>query len=184
MAITQGEIIVGAAGDDISEPNRVEEIVRCYQSGTSKSFSIYSDASLIDQNGTEQGYYSVGCPAGAFEPVSFAKRKFHGVLGATHAWHRSLFELFGPLPKNLTYEDDAIPFRSALIGEVAHIPTALVKYRRHEGSLTHRGKNLRQKEIENMKRFIVLYESNLLDLLCYHHFIAENYDLKETLVFA
>lgn len=179
VELAHGDLIVGAAGDDVSEPERTSVIVECYLSSKQVSCSIYSDATYIDEAGNPTGYYSVSLPNGSFLPLAYAKRKFHGVLGATHAWHKSIFEQFGPLPSSLTYEDDAIPFRSALIGEVIHIPKALVKYRRHNGSIMLEKKGPIEKQLLNLNRFIFLFESNLTDLMHYYFFIKKDDDLKD-----
>ena len=179
MELALGELIVGAAGDDISEPERTALIVDYYYLHNKVPCSIYSDANYIDNSGNSTGYYSVACPKGSFQPIPYAKRNFHGVLGATHAWHKSLFEKFGPLPPNLTYEDDAIPFRAALIGEVIHIPKPLVRYRRHDASIMCVINNPAEKQLLNLKRFIFLYDSNLADLMHYCLFIKNDFILKD-----
>lgn len=174
MSLAHGELIVVAAGDDISLPERASVIVEHYLASGQVSCSIYSDAFYITETGEQVGYYSVACPKDAFLPATYAKRKFHGVLGAAHAWHRSIFELFGPLPSKLTYEDDAIPFRAALIGQVIHISKPLVKYRRHDTSIMSKEKGLIEKKILNLNRFIFLFDSNLKDILHYSFFINKD----------
>ena len=179
MQIASGEWIVGAAGDDVSEPHRVDEIVQCFLASGKAACSIYSDATYMDELGNLTGYYSVARGEGYFEPVSYAKSDFHGVLGASHAWHSCLFERFGPLPSEITYEDDVIPFRAALLGTIAHIPRALVKYRRHETTIMRQSSNLIENQLFHQNRLIMVCDSNLKDLLNYSTFVDQKYIEKD-----
>jgi hypothetical protein len=55
-----------------------------------------------------------------------------GITGASNAWRRKVFDVFGPLRPDLVFEDRVIAFRAALLGEIRHVPEPLVYYRRHE----------------------------------------------------
>ena len=59
------------------------------------------------------------------------------ILGATAAWSRSLFERFGPIREDLTYEDMALGFRARLSGGISFIGAPLIKYRLHDHNLHH-----------------------------------------------
>ncbi len=179
MKLMQGDLIVVAAGDDISEPKRTEVIAKYYLSHGSITCSIYSDAYYIDENGSYKGYYSVARSKEYFNPIPYSKGNFHGVLGASHAWHKCLFETFGPLPPNITYEDDTIPFRASLLGEVIHIPQALVRYRRHNSSVMNQANNAIEKRLLHLNRFLLVYDSNLRDLMHYCFFINHDFLAKE-----
>jgi hypothetical protein len=54
-----------------------------------------------------------------------------GIAGASNAWHRKVFDVFGPLQHEVVFEDRVIALRAALLGGIRHIPKPLVKYRRH-----------------------------------------------------
>jgi glycosyltransferase involved in cell wall biosynthesis len=179
MTLAKGELIVGAAGDDISVPERVSVLVEHFLARGKSLCSIYSDADIIDAEGKGAGLYSVGHPKDYFQPVSYAKHKFHGVLGASHAWNKGLFDVFGPLPAAITYEDDVVPFRAALMGEVIYIPKPLVKYRKHDGSLMKVNNNPREEHRRNQQRHIEVYENNLRELLHYCNFINSNFSGKD-----
>jgi len=43
-----------------------------------------------------------------------------GAVGASSAWHRRLFEVFGPLPEYLYEEDVVLPSRALFLSGVAH----------------------------------------------------------------
>jgi len=129
-----GEWIVLAAGDDISSPDRCEVI-----SETAKSDSgIFSVLSFCEVIGT-----------GLVDTES-APRISEEWIGSTEAIHREIFRKFGPLLPTTYSEDWAFLFRAQLLGGTALIEKPLVKWRRHEASLTsgfYRAKVLKQMEI-------------------------------------
>jgi len=135
MQLAKGQLIIAAAGDDISLPNRVEKIYQTYKSSDGTAKSIFSNARIIDDMGTPKGFYF----SNAFSPADFmlkliANRDFI-LIGASHAWSRDVFDLFGPLLTPLTCEDMVIPFRSALIGSICYIDEPLVIYRSHQNNV-------------------------------------------------
>lgn len=125
--LSTGDIIVAAAGDDLSEPQRCQRIIETF---------VEEDPLLLCS------YVKVIDPAG--QPVSgnFRTALFYGdgwtlkqvarskslYIGATGAWHRSLHAGFGPMAPG-TYEDLVLGFRAALHGRVAVIHEELVSYR-------------------------------------------------------
>lgn len=133
MEISNGELIVPAAGDDVSLPTRAEELVKVWSKG--ENFSVYSSYFIVDENGIDRGVWS--------EPelasVGFRLDKLRsGVmrgLGCADAWSRAVFDTFGPLPEGIVSEDVAIPFRATLLGQIAYLDKCLVKYRRHNANV-------------------------------------------------
>lgn len=131
MELARGELIVAAAGDDVSEPQRVEELVRVW-SGEG-AFSVYSGMLVIDEEGREKGAFTSAKPKPLGSLEELVRHK-SGVYGCTHAWDREVFDFFGPLMEGTVHEDLAIPFRSSLLGGVSYLNECLVKYRRHEAN--------------------------------------------------
>jgi glycosyltransferase involved in cell wall biosynthesis len=130
MALANGEFIVIAAGDDVSLPERTEHLMRTFAEAEDIMVA-FSDWIEIDGDGEEK---KVGCaspPDHFTELPEMCRNKFRGVTGATAAWHRSVFDVFGPMQKNITFEDRVIAFRAALLGEIRYLPEPLVRYRRH-----------------------------------------------------
>lgn len=128
MELAQGELIVVAAGDDMSLPERTETLVKVWLGCDKKTHSLHSSAYQIDVHskiiGTiENNYFKY--PVG---PESFVANNCH-VIGATHAWSSKIFEIFGPLMPEIIHEDRTIPLRAALLGEIKYINQPLVKYR-------------------------------------------------------
>ena len=141
MEITGGRLIVAAAGDDISLPERTEKLVRAWLRGG--VFSVYSNYAIVDEKGVDTGEIEGDIASEATR--SWQDRVGSGVLrgvGCAHAWDRTLFDVFGPLPESLVQEDIAIPFRAALLGEVSYIDERLAKYRRHDVNVWKRRNDL------------------------------------------
>ncbi len=134
MTIATGDLIVSAAGDDISLPHRVERLL-AYLREHPQCYSMHSNKVVIDRYGKElrtwipQGQLPEACSLENIVTLGV------GVLGATHAWRREVFDFFGPLDERVIREDAAIPFRSALLGDVCYLDEVLVRYRRHDSNL-------------------------------------------------
>jgi glycosyltransferase involved in cell wall biosynthesis len=133
MELSSGDIVVIAAADDISVPDRVETIVQTFSA--TNALLVHSDVT----------------PRGSVADVAAFERTIPGILfladwdvercatsmslyiGATGAWRRELFDQYGALPQKDCYEDLILGFRAALSGRVAHVARALVEYRVGQG---------------------------------------------------
>lgn len=176
MELTSGELIVAAAGDDVSLPSRTEELVSTWTRGG--VFSVYSNMIVIDAEGNEKGSFADIAP----EPIQSWQemvRFRRGIFGCTHAWDRAVFDKFGPLPKGVVHEDFTIAFRAALIGTVVYVNKCLVKYRRHSANIWKDKSTIPQMDLPEFARHEVAraqmdyihYGSLLRDM---HHFMREN----------
>lgn len=142
--IARGEWIVVAAGDDISMPNRVEQIVRVIEEYP--DINMVSSALIaMDDQGNRKSESCVFQTEDGVEPskvfitgmTELINDKAPRVHGATLAYSRKLIEAFSPMPGNAVYEDAIFRFRSALLGTKAHINQPLVLYRTHPGQTTN-----------------------------------------------
>jgi glycosyltransferase involved in cell wall biosynthesis len=134
--LSRGELVVGAAGDDISFKDRTERVYRAWVESSQTAFSIYSNMIVIDSIGSEKGVWNDGSIAS--HPPSCAVAVAWGdagVYGCSHAFHRKTFDIFGPMDDRVVHEDEAIPFRSLLLGTIKYLDEPLVYYRRHENNL-------------------------------------------------
>lgn len=134
MELTRGELIVVAASDDISLPQRTQRVWQTYDDSGGKAMSIYSSFLMIDEQGRQQEIVRKPPNETAYDLEAYIKAG--GVCGCSHAWHRRVFDIFGPLYPGTVYEDKAIPLRSVLLGEIRFIDEPLVLYRRHSQSIT------------------------------------------------
>jgi glycosyltransferase involved in cell wall biosynthesis len=139
VELAQGELIVGAAGDDISLPQRTQALYDAWERSGRRATSIHSNFVQIDEGGRQMArVYHPSCDGAtqelidqAVEPLAYARTLEPVVFGCTHAFARGLFSMFGDLPANIIHEDNALAFRSALGGRLLYVNQVLVKYRVH-----------------------------------------------------
>lgn len=129
----KGEFIIAAAGDDISLPERTEELVRYWQAGAS---GVFSNASLIDAQGNSRGLFVRAGYRHKRDWRTMALDGTHGAWGCSFAWEKRVFDIFGDMPENILGEDAVIPFRCALLKGVAYVDEPLVQYRDHGGNVS------------------------------------------------
>ncbi|MCX7512758.1 glycosyltransferase [Frateuria hangzhouensis] len=133
VPMTRGDIVVMMAGDDMSHPHRVATILEAFRQRPQATV-LGSDFDGIDDNGRP-------CE------VSFRQRpevfgldyyvnigRLIGLLGATLAFRREVFERFGPLRGPI--EDNALSLRGALLGDCLNLRQPLVRYRQHANSVS------------------------------------------------
>lgn len=133
--LAKGEWIVVAAGDDISVPERVSEVVKAARAD--ERINLVSSAlTSIDSKGVEMGLdHLSSCDSNMLSDVVVTglPELLAGTSpyahGATLAYSRKLIDAFPPAPADAVYEDAIYKFRSALAGWRAHIDKPLVKYR-------------------------------------------------------
>ena len=127
VSLARGEFIVVNAGDDASLPHRTRRMVDTWLASGRRAHCIHSDCFMVDPQGDVD---RIAKPRAAMqrdpEPVEIA-RHYHSAIGATLGWSRDVFTRFGPLHGEALIEDHVIPFRAALLGEVAYIDEPLVQ---------------------------------------------------------
>jgi len=170
MTLVKGALVVGAAGDDISLPERTEKLVEAWAASQFQDISIYSNMMVIDAEGNEVGVFSdKPFTAEKLSLLSLSSGR-HSVFGCTHAWSKNLFDVFGPMDEAVIHEDVVIPFRATLIGTVKYINEPLVLYRRHgENIWKSRKEIINPKVLHNYLQFhsrgeVAIYETRLHDL--------------------
>lgn len=132
MSFIKADFYIIMAGDDISLPNRASKLVSAYLENQGKAFSFHTSVTKISPKGTELGLGSPPLSESTCDPVKYAK-SMALIIGATHAWDRKVFDIFGPIKYNEAYEDLVIAFRSMLLGGTHYIDEPLVKYRYEVG---------------------------------------------------
>jgi hypothetical protein len=129
VPFTSGELIVLAAGDDVSLPNRVAQLAEAWEASGRQAHALNSDLQQIDEHGAR------GTVLGGFTGLSritlqdFLDRPA-GFFGASAAYSRAVFERFGPLDPFNIFEDQVLPFRAAMLGHAAVVAEPLVLWRR------------------------------------------------------
>jgi glycosyltransferase involved in cell wall biosynthesis len=128
-----GDIIIPGAGDDINRPNRVAAIVDAMV--THNVTMVSSDAIIIDQNGKMLSRLFL---KPKIAPTLDQIFRYGSVFipGAGNAYHREIFDKFGPLPENIENEDDQWPVRALLLRGIFVINEPIFYYRMHSASLS------------------------------------------------
>lgn len=133
----QGELIVLAAGDDISEPHRVERLVAAWVGEGRPSGILHSAVFTLPDNPALSGnLLEDGATFGSMSPLGVVRNDGEGVLGASMAFTKDLFSRFGPLPPGTLFEDRVLGFRAILTGKVCYLREPLVRYRIHDGNVS------------------------------------------------
>ncbi|WP_165498805.1 glycosyltransferase [Chlorobium sp. N1] len=133
-ALSSGELIVYAAGDDVSLAVRTEKMVERYLASGRRATLIHSSVSLMCEGGAIEG---IRVPPIIEGGMGLAEMAESGalIIGATVAFTKQIEGVFGPITHERCIEDLVMGFRSALIGGIEYIDEPLVLYR-HEGGLT------------------------------------------------
>jgi len=129
VSIAAGQLIVEAAGDDISLPGRVQQVAQAWEQ-TGRRVDLIAHA-LIDMSsdGVDRGTIRVDDLARWRSADDWVARRPY-VIGAGHAWTRRLFDRFGPLGDGIAYEDQVLTLRALLSGGALTIHEPLARYRR------------------------------------------------------
>ncbi len=139
IAMTSGELIFTAAGDDISAPNRISTIAKAWLDDGKKADLITSDLQKIRIDGSNAEKIIVADLSFWDTPEKWIRKRPY-VVGAAHAFTRRLHNLFGNFNPELVYEDQVMAFRASLAGGGLKIHEPLVMYR--EGGISQDKSNL------------------------------------------
>jgi len=139
-----GDIVVVAAGDDISRPDRAEKLVEIF-GRRPDALAVTSGYDLIDEEGR---LLQANCIAPVLGAAARAKSAFIAgldmgdyveVQGSTASYRRSLFDTRLPEWDLLFSEDNLLNFLAYLNGGcVFQTPLPLVEYRRHSAAVGNR----------------------------------------------
>ncbi len=132
---SNGDFIVVAAGDDISYSNRASRLVDAWQRSGRLALSVFSNVDIIDESGEKVSVWNQsGSSPSATTPEVATSRGSVDLYGCAHGFDRRIISDFPPLRPDIVHEDEVLPFRSLLLGEIAYIDTPLAAYRRHGGN--------------------------------------------------
>jgi len=124
-----GELIVMAAGDDISDPFRTERLVSSWLSSGGGTAVLFSDFLAVDTDSRVVPGFSEQVFRGELTLSRGIEGKI-SVLGATTAYTRDAFDSFPPIEKSVIHEDRVLPFRVLLLGGIGVlVDEKLIKYR-------------------------------------------------------
>ena len=129
MKACSGELIVTAAGDDFSLPERVQSLVSAWEATGRKADLVASHVVDLDHDGNLHDVIRVDDLA-PYRGVDDWARKRPYIIGAGHAFTRRMMERFGPLLPGVFYEDQIMVFRAIVSGGAVTVDAPLVHYRR------------------------------------------------------
>lgn len=143
-ARARGELLVIAAGDDVSMPQRCERVVQAWLDHGRRPDLIATGLIDIDAQGHTHDPIVPDDLQNWRTPADWAARQPY-VIGAAQAWTKRLFDRFEPLPEGTVAEDLLMVFRAIGSGGALTLREPLVHYRR--GGVSRRVRNLHARDV-------------------------------------
>lgn len=143
LSLAKGELVVCQGGDDVSMLTRTK-LLHEYWLENGKPMGICSDVEFIDSSGkklttasnvsdwwnTQKIKIQAFIDAGDFQSVDLLTSQIE-LLGCSSAYDRKIYDIFGPIPKSVVYEDTVSSFRASIAGKIGYLNKTLVYYRQH-----------------------------------------------------
>ncbi len=164
-----GQLLVLAAGDDISLPDRVDSMVQGYWRSEGAAMVIHSSATKINRLNEEMGILIPPCIKKPLSTIELARSESIYV-GATAAVSQSLYKEFGPILFKDAYEDLVFGFRAAIKNSLYYVDKPLVKYRVDVGISAQRKHGLLNlssrigSRIKNLNTILAVFEQRQADI--------------------
>ena len=168
-----GQLIVVAAGDDISLRSRAASL---YQSWIDygKPYMINSRWKSIDQSGNqlsavaepqerESGLLSAG-RSNISVIEDYLNGKPFSLIGATAAYSQELIRSFPKLDDDVISEDVLLCLRSLLLSDILCVDDALVLYRQHDSSISNINGSGAERFVVWSVRYVPTFECFYKDL--------------------
>ncbi|MES2628601.1 MAG: glycosyltransferase [Bacteroidota bacterium] len=134
-----GEWIVVSAGDDVSLPERVSELMDI---ATEDTALIHGRPLAIDDKSVqfefEERFEKVNLPILERNDVEETILSYTCVRGATMAINRKFLRFWGGFIPGLVNEDVILAYRAQFWGKLVYTRKPLIKYRVHDESLSNR----------------------------------------------
>lgn len=144
VALSHGELLFIAAGDDISLPERCARVVDAWLAAGRRPDLISTQLVDLDAQGRTHATIAPTDLSTYRNAADWLARPPH-VVGAAQAWTRRVFDRFGPLPAGTVAEDWLMVFRAIVGGGAITLPEPLVQYRR--GGISRKRRNLRAGDV-------------------------------------
>lgn len=142
-ALVTGELIVLAAGDDVSMPHRTARLVERWISLGERTVVLCSDFEAMDMASRPVDLLGESLYRGEYRIQHMARGDLR-VLGATSAVTKDVFTSFPPMDSSVRHEDRVLPFRALLLGgQIVLINEKLIRYRVDGGVSRNRPKSAR-----------------------------------------
>jgi glycosyltransferase involved in cell wall biosynthesis len=142
VAASTGDILVAAAGDDVSHPTRLRRIAEFFRDHPG-CYAHYSNARVVDAVGgvlRPTWYHHQGVQFRQFDPRGFHLYQGVQFCGATGSYRGDVFRKFPPMPGTTGGEDGPAILRSLLLGSAAIDAEILLDWRWHGANMSHGSK--------------------------------------------
>jgi glycosyltransferase involved in cell wall biosynthesis len=159
--MAKGELIILAAGDDLSLPERTRRTIEYWIKKKRIPTAIFCGGRRIDSGGNELGLVPQEVGKRHLRPSVLISKIHDGpciVLGACSAYTPSVMSHFGDLAADLGIEDTPLAVRASLLGGVDYINEVLVRYRINV-SVWRKGKSPNESFPEHLRRLIHLHQT-------------------------
>ena len=144
VAMSHGELLFVAAGDDVSLPQRCERVVEAWLASDRRLDLIASALDDVDEHGAVHARIAPSDLSTYRDAADWIARPPF-VVGAAQAWTRRVFDRFGALPEGVVAEDLLMVFRAIVSGGAATLAEPLVRYRR--GGISRRRRAMRARDV-------------------------------------
>lgn len=136
LKIASGEFIVMAAGDDISEKDRVQEIGTVWINSNKTVKAIFSNLEKINAKSISLGPMFTSKPVFAQSLNDFKAGIDCWVVGASFSFAKNVYSEYGDINPKILQEDGCLAFRALLQGGILYLDKKLVRYRHHGNNLS------------------------------------------------
>lgn len=181
MELARGKYIVLLAGDDISSADRTKKVVACFEATGASAVAV--NPVMIDRKGNVSNRrFFPRFPTGVLHLDGFLD---HGsVFFGGGGYSREIFDVYGPMQRNVRNEDQILPLRASTLGGIAYLPDPVFYYREHSNNFSFWAKkkvdpkNKVHYEIEERKNALQNYKNFKQDFLKHFHSTNNNNTLK------
>ncbi len=167
MKLAKGELVVIAAGDDVSAPHRTQETFNAWDAaGRPEYCSIFS---AVEQWGV--GIASRHTPAKTIRKERYYPYLFDDSYvynGSGHAWTTSTFRLFGDFAEGLVNEDTVLAVRNTVAGHLLFIDESLVRHRQHSENTGAAGRKGRSSSEALAQFYLTFLKRREAVVRCFH----------------
>lgn len=129
VQLAHGELLVTAAADDISVPDRVRQVELAWIATDCQADLVASHVFDLDAAGRSHGVIAVDDLAHWRNISDWIQHRPY-VIGAGHAFTKRVMQRFGPFAPDVAFEDQILSFRAVAMGGAVTVPRPLVHYRR------------------------------------------------------
>ncbi len=180
-----GDLVMLAAGDDVSLPERASESYRLWKK-SKRPLAVFVGTRKISEEGEKLEDFELKKAAlknleknnyhSRIRDCALFKYRFLLPAGCAAAYDRSLFDELGRISPRIRNEDEAFLFRAILKGTIACSDSVQVLWRQHSQNLSNRRgelidesrKDPDQEEsfvAQNKKNYIPLFQGYITDFI-------------------